>query len=79
MRQLYEQAETGLLVSNKAEAYIIFYAYTDFNRNSDRNLDSGGVRGTGLVFQDKDGILFMRFRFYLKCPILFCGLFFFFS
>ena len=60
---MYEQAETGLLVSNVAEAYIIFYAYTDFSRNTNRNLDSVGVRGTGMVFQDKDGILFMRLRF----------------
>ena len=60
---MYEQAETGLLVSNVAEDYIIFYAYTDFSRNTNRNLDSVGVRGTGMVFQDKDGILFMRLRF----------------
>ena len=52
------------MLSNQAEAYIIFYAYTDFATNTHRNLDSAGFRGTGLVFQDKDGILLMRLRLF---------------
>ena len=50
------------MISNRAEAYIIFYAYKDFANHRLRDIDSSGFRGTGLVFQDKDGVLFMRFR-----------------
>ena len=59
------------MVSNEAEAYIIFYAYTDFPTSTHRNLDSAAFRGTGLVFQDKDGILLMRFRLFLIPNILY--------
>ena len=52
------------MLSNEAEAYIIFYAYTDFTKNNHRNLDSAAFRGTGLVFQDKDGILLLRLRLF---------------
>lgn len=52
------------MVSNEAEAYIIFYAYSVFPRNTHRNIDSAAFRGTGLVFQDKDGVLLMRFRLF---------------
>ena len=59
------------MLSNEAEAYIIFYAYTDFPKNKHRNLDSAAFRGTGLVFQDKDGILLMRFRSFSVLAILY--------
>ena len=59
---MYENAERSLMISNRAEAYIIFYAYKDFANHRLRDIDSSGFRGTGLVFQDKDGVLFMRFR-----------------
>ena len=59
---MYANAESSLMISNQAEAYIIFYAYTDFSSGFNRDLDSSAFRGTGLVFQDKDGVLFMRFR-----------------
>ena len=57
--------------SNEAEAYIIFYAYTDLATNTHRNLDSAAFRGTGLVFQDKDGILLMRLRLFSVPSILY--------
>ena len=59
------------MLSNEAEAYIIFYAYTDFATNTHRNLDSAAFRGTGLVFQDKGGILLMRFRLFSIPTILY--------
>jgi len=62
IQDVYENAENSLMISNMAEAYIIFYAYNNFPNNLDRDIDSNAFRGTGLVFQDKDGVLFMRFR-----------------